>query len=154
QSLLPQQIEIAHRLIATTIHRCIIGGRKSDRVRHYIDLSNDLGPRRIEKDSPQTTGIRTFGAGHALAYLETLLAEFEEEALKPTTRRLVREFDAESVRATLRHLLQHWGPTPPLRRHKRETHDTHVSVLHDAKEIIARVAGLSTEYPFAGEPET
>lgn len=154
ESLRPKQIEIADRLIGTHAHRFVIGEKKGEHLRHYVDLSADSGPVRIDKDMPHTASVRMFGAGGTLAQFQGLLAEFEEEQFKPTTRRLIREFDAESVRVTLKHLMLHWGTTPPLRRHKRLEQDERVDVLHDIKDITAHVAGLTAGYPYKSDYES
>jgi hypothetical protein len=61
--------------------------------------------------------------------------------------------DAESVKATVRHLLLHWGATSPMRRHRRQEQDARVHVLHEFRDITAHVAGLTADYPYAGESE-
>lgn len=154
ESLQQRQIEIADRLIAMHGHRFTIGARAADDLRHWVDLSSDNGPRRIEKDLEPGDSVRAFGAGGALAQFHSLLADIEEDTAKTALRRLVREFDGESVRAAIRHLVLHWGPTSPMRRHKRQDQEARVHVLRDFKDITAHVAGLTAEYPYNSEYET
>ncbi|MCW5621741.1 MAG: hypothetical protein KIS79_11595 [Burkholderiales bacterium] len=153
QSLLPQQIEIADRLIALCASQLVLATHTAESLRHLVDLQSDAGPQRIEMHTKLTRSSRAFGACQALEHLKGIEAEIQEQALQVATRRLIEEFDEESVLATVRHLIRHWGPTLPLRRHERRRHAQRISVVHDFDEIAAHVSGLTLDYPFVSEQE-
>jgi len=153
QSLLPQQIEIADRLISASARHFVLASHTAEALRHVVDLAADAGPRRIELGARLTPTARAFGACQALEHLKEIEAEIEEQEPLPATRRLIEEFDAETVLATVRHLIRHWGPTLPLRRHERHRKGEQVSVVHDFEEVTANVSGHTPDYPFVTAQE-
>jgi len=153
QALLPQQIEIADRVIATSARHFVLASHTADSLRHYVDLAGDGAPQRIEFDARLSKSARAFGACQALEQLKETEAEIEEQEPLPATRRLIEEFDAELVLATVRHLVRQWGPTLPLRRHTRRGNAEQVIVVHDFEEVAANVSGLTPDYPFVSAQE-
>jgi len=153
QSLLPQQIEIADRLVSLCARHFVLATHTAESLRHYVDLQSDAGPQRIELDTRLSRSARAFGACQALEQLKDTEAEIEEQEPLAATRRLIEEFDAETVLATVRHLIRHWGPTLPLRRHERHRNAEPVSVVHDFDEVAACVSGLTPDYPFVSGQE-
>ena len=153
QALLPQQIEIADRLIAASARHFVLAGHTAEALRHYVDLACEGGPQRIELNARLSSSARAFGACQALEQLKETEAEIEEQEPHPATRRLIQEFDGEMVLATVRHLIRQWGPTLPLRRHERRGQAAQVSVVHDFEEVAANVSGLTPDYPFVSAQE-
>lgn len=154
QSLLPQQIEIADRLICASTRHFVLARHTAESLRHVIDLGADAGPQRLQPRATLAPDARAFGACQAIEQLKQMESGIEEQEPAPAIRRLIEEFDSDTVLATVRHLVRQWGPTLPLRRHQRHGNSETVCVVHDFDEIATNVAGLTPDYPFvSGEEE-
>ena len=151
-SLLPEQIEIAERLIVRSVTDLVISTKAGERLRHRIDLRSDAGPQRLASGDKLTFTERAFGVCQAVERLETIDRYLEQGEITQGELSLTQEFDVETIQATTRHLLRHWRTPMPRRRHDRLRQSTPMLVVHDLDEIAANVGGLA--YPFVSEQET
>ncbi len=153
EALLPEQVEVAERLIARCEPDLVLGTGPNPACYHYVDLGSDSGPHRLPTAKRLPDSARTFGAADGIARLRTLEQALDEDRITPGELSLTQEFDVEVVQATLRHLLKHWGPPLAMRRHERRRQVARMQVVHDFGEVSANVGGLTVEYPFVSEQE-
>ena len=151
-SLLPEQIEIAERLIVRCVGEFVISAAVAAKLQHCIDLRSDAGPQRLNAGDKLSFTARAFGVCRAVERLEAIDRGLGEGDITPRELSLTQEFDIETIRATIRHVSRHWKPPLPLRRHSRRRQSTPLMVTHDLDEVAANVGGLS--YPFVSEQET
>jgi hypothetical protein len=151
RSLLPEQIEVAERLVTHCAQAFALSEKAGPGLTHYIDLVADAGPHRLAgmRGLPHT--VRVFGAGKAIEKLQAIGERLDEGSISPSEFGLGPGFEGEIVRATVRHLLRYWGPPVPERRHSRERHVTRITVLHGFDEVASNVGGM--HYPFVSEQE-
>jgi hypothetical protein len=150
-SMLPEQLDVAERLIARCAPRFVIASRADTRFTHWIDLRGDGGPRRLPESRALAATARAIGAGPGLEELNRLAAGLEEGSVALGELGIGAEVDLEVVRATARHLARYWGPPLPGRRHPRQRDATRVAVLHGYDEVAAILGNL--HYPFVSEEE-
>jgi len=151
-SLLPEQIEIAERLIARSVGEFDIDLRPGTGMRHWIDLRSDAGPQRLTGTHRLSETARAFGVGAAVERLKAIDRDLEQGEITPRELSLTQEFDIETIQATTRHLLRQWGTPVPQRRHERQRRSESMQVVHDLDEVAANVGGLA--YPFVSEQES
>lgn len=153
-SLLPEQIEIAERLVARFAPEFIIASKATTKFSHYFDPHADSAPQRIQMPSNVPGNARSFGAGAAIEQLETLAAKLAEGTLTNSELGLRPHLDAELVRATVRHLQRYWNPPLPRRRHSRQRDIVRVTVLHGFDEVASNVGGVALHFPFVSDQES
>jgi hypothetical protein len=151
-SLLPEQIEIAERLVARSVSDFVLDRRAAGGMRHFIDLRSDAGPQRLTGPAKLAETARAFGVGKAVERLRAIERDLEQGEITPRELSLTQEFDIETIQATTRHLLRHWGTPVPQRRHDRRRQSEPMQVVHDLDEVSANVGGLA--YPFVSEMES
>jgi hypothetical protein len=151
-SLLPEQIEIAERLIVRSVNDFVISAAATEKLQHYIDLRSEAGPQRLKAGDKLTFTARAFGVCRAVERLQAIDRGLDQGEITPRELSLTQEFDIEAIRATIRHLLRQWRPPLPLRRHNRRPQSAPLAVVHDLDEVSANVGGLS--YPFVSEQES
>lgn len=150
-SMLPEQLDVAERLIARCAPQFVIANRADTRLTHCIDLRGEGGPRRLPESGTMPATARAIGAGPGLDELNRLAADLEDGSLSPGNLGIGAEVELEVVRATARHLSRYWGPPLPARRSPRERDATRVAVLHGFDEVAATLGNL--HYPFVSEEE-
>jgi hypothetical protein len=151
-ALLPEQIEIAERLIVRSVGDFVISAAVTDKLQHHIDLRSDAGPQRLTAGEKLRFTARAFGVCRAVERLQAIDRGLEQGEMTPRELSLTQEFEIEVIRATIRHLLRQWRPPLPQRRHSRQRQSTPLTVVHDPDEVTANIGGLS--YPFVSEQET
>jgi hypothetical protein len=150
-SMLPEQIEVAERLIARCAPRFLLSAQAQPRLTHQIDLRADAGPQRVPESREMSSSTRWFGAGPGLEELKKLDASLRHGSTALSEIGLTPDVDHEVIQATAQHLARYWGPPVPARRHPREREATSVAVLHGFDEVAATLGGMS--YPFVSEEE-
>lgn len=153
-SMLPEQIEVAERLIAQCAPHFLIGTRPSDSMRFFIDMHSDAGPHRIPLSGRIPVTARAFGAGNAIGELHRIMERLEAGRLTRAELGLTQEFDFELIRAAGRHLLRYWDPPLPDRRSPRQQEYAQISVVYDFDEVTAKVGAVALQSPFVAEQET
>lgn len=153
-SLRPQEIDLADRLIAYLLSSFEFGSEKMPGSLFWVDASLSNPPGRMGTCPENTApGMRFFHPGVAVERLNGLIADLEHG------RELPREIDPEKhcpsnmVLLTMRHLLAYWSANPPQRVHDRHPVTHQVSVLHGlvsclvifSPEFGGRPAGLPLE---------
>lgn len=151
--LLPQQIDIADRIIAHLSDSFRVAARPGRGVHWVFDLTGERAPARLPPAPELKPSTRCFGPGDAAAQLVRLAAFVKEHQAMPPEVSLGTDYDATLIQATLRHLQRYWTATPPERKDHRRRHLERVSVVHDFEEVVANVGGLFLESPFVSNDE-
>ena len=71
-SMLPEQTEVAERLVAHCASHFLIGTRSTESMRYFIDMQADASPHRIPLSGRIPATARAFGAGNAIGELHRL----------------------------------------------------------------------------------
>ena len=153
-SMLPEQIEVAERLVAHCAPHFLVGTRPTDSMRYFIDLHADASPHRIPLSGRIPVSARAFGAGNAIGELHRILERLDAGRLTRTELGLSQEFDFELIRAAARHLLRYWDPPLPDRRSARQPESAHIDVVYDFDEVTAKVGAVALQSPFVAEQES
>jgi hypothetical protein len=153
-SMLPEQIEVAERLVAHCAPHFLIGARPSESMRYFIDLHADAGPHRMPLSGRIPATARAFGAGNAIGELQRILERLDAGQLTRGELGLSQEFDFELIRAAARHLLRYWDPPLPDRRSARQQESARIDVVYDFDEVTAKVGAIALQSPFVAEQET
>jgi len=153
-SLLPEQIEVAERLLAHCSPHFLITTRPTPELRHYIELRSDSGPHRLPLAGRMLVTARAFGAGDGVDELHNLLGRLDDGRLTRSELGLSQEFELEVIRSTAHHLLRHWSPPLQERRSSREREIEQVTVVYDFDEVVAKAGALALSSPFMSEQET
>ncbi len=140
-SMLPEQIEVAERLVAHCAPHFLIGTRPTESMRYFIDMYSDAGPHRMPLSGRIPVTARAFGAGNAIGELHRIMERFDAGRLTRAELGLSQEFDLELIRAAGRHLLRYWDPPLPDRRSPRQQEAARISVVYDFDEVTAKVGG-------------
>ncbi len=153
-SMLPEQIEVAERLVACCAPHFLIGTRPSESMRFFIDMYSDAGPHRMPLSGRIPVTARAFGAGNAFGELHRIMERLEAGRLTRAELGLSQELDFELIRAAGRHLLRYWDPPLPDRRSARQQEHARISVVYDFDEVTAKVGAVALQSPFVAEQET
>lgn len=153
-SLRPQEIELADRLIAYLLSSFEFGSEKLPESRFWVDASLSNPPARMETFSESSApGLRFFHPGMAMERLSGLIEDLEHGREWPREIDPDRRYSNNTVLLVMRHLLAYWSATPPKRVHDRHPVTHQVSVLPGlvnclvvfSPEFGGRPAGLPLE---------
>jgi hypothetical protein len=153
-SLLPEQIEVAERLVARCAPHFVMGTRPTESMRYFIDLYSDAGPHRMPLSGRIPVTARAFGAANAVGELHRIMQRLDAGRLTRAELGLSQEFDFEVIRATVQHLLRYWDPPLPERRSQRRQETAHITVVYDFDEVMAKLGAVALQSPFVAEQET
>jgi hypothetical protein len=152
--MLPEQIEVAERLVAHCAPHFLIGTRPAESMRFFIDMYSDAGPHRMPLSGRIPVTARAFGAGNAIGELHRIMERLDAGRLTRAELGLTQEFDFELIRAAGRHLLRYWDPPLPDRRSARQQEYAQISVVYDFDEVTAKIGAVALQSPFVAEQET
>ncbi len=141
-SLLPQAIELAERVIATHAARFVLARSPEPNLPYWTDLGQAMPPQRMASAPRPGPRLRFFGAGGALEDLTELGRKLDttgQLALAHTA--LGAEVDTGTLLEVLRHLAAHWAAHPPERRHMRHVVRSRLSVAHGFESVVRALRG-------------
>ncbi len=129
-SLQPQQIELADRLIAHLLSRFVLVADSRPQSVFWIDAAAGTLPTRLVRPPVVASpGLRFFSPGSALSVVEELIPIVERGEV-PEDLNLGAEYPPKVLLPVLRHLRYHWAPLPPQRQHPRYAVNTPATVLY------------------------
>ena len=148
-SLVPQQIELADRLIAHFLPAFVCSPDCRAGSIYWVDATRGSAPARLARQpGAARPGLRFFSPGQALAGLEELIHVVERDEV-PASLNLGGEFTQKALLPVLRHLRVCWALQPPQRRHQRHTVATRMAVLpgfdHSYTVFSGAAASLQAE---------
>ena len=142
--LLPAEVEIADHLIGELAARFQIAGAPAPELVCWTDLAQAMAPLRLSRVPQPAPGLRCFGAGAALAYVEELAERLHTGGKMPEEVNLGGSYEAEVILETLRHLATSWSPKAPERRTPRHPVKTRLAVAHGYDAVLAVLGGTGS----------
>ena len=141
--LLPQEIELAERLIAHFLPGFVFSVTVEHDSVYWVDLELAQPPLRLARMPAQAMPTqRFFKPGTAHAGIESLLHDLERGHDVPGDINLGGQYSAKALLPVLRHLAAYLAPIPPQRRHDR----------HGVKQRAIVVNGLASAFmAFSGQ---
>ncbi len=148
-ALLPQEIEVADRLIAHFLPGFQFSGECVPGSVYWVDADAGLPPMRLARPPAQpSTSLRFFSPGSVPQSLADLIHVVERGTVPPELN-LGGEYPAPSLLKVLRHLALYWASVPPQREHVRHPVKTRIAVLQGLSDCLTIFAGdvarLATE---------
>ncbi|HVB49491.1 MAG TPA: hypothetical protein VNF69_14010 [Burkholderiales bacterium] len=136
-SLLPQAIELAERLIDGHVARFVLAHSPAADLPYWTDLGQAMAPQRLARTPGAAPGLRYFGAGAALEDLTLLARKLDTTGqISLVHAGLGVGADAQTLLDVLRHLAAHWSPRAPQRRHTRHVVRSRLSVAHGFDGVV------------------
>jgi hypothetical protein len=141
--LLPQEIELAERLIAHFLPGFVFATAVEHDSVYWVDLELAQPPLRLARMPAQSAPTqRFFKPGTAHAGIGSLLDDLERGHEVPGDINLGGQYFAKALLPVLRHLAAYLAPIPPQRRHDR----------HGVKQRAIVVNGLASAFmAFSGQ---
>lgn len=133
-SLLPQEIELAERLLEHLLPQFQFGDQERPDSVYWVDAATAQPPTRLAVKPPRTPSLRYFSPGMALDAAYALKVQSEHSV--PSSLNLGVGYAAGMVVEVLDHLATYWSPVPPQRAHAR----------HRVKSRMAAVPSLAAAY--------
>lgn len=141
-SLLPQAIELAERVIATHAGRFALARSPDPNLPYWTDLGQSMPPQRMASAPRAGPGVRFFGAGAALEDLAELGRKLDTTGQLALARAaLGAEADTATLLEVLRHLAAHWAAHPPERRYVRHVVRSRLAVAHGFESVVRALRG-------------
>lgn len=141
-SLSPEAIELAERLIAAHAERFALTPSPAPDLPYWTDLDKAMAPQRLLHAPPPAPGLRCFGAGAALEDLTELGRKLDTTGPVPLARvGLGFDADPRTLLEVLRHLATHWTQQPPQRRHMRHVARARLTVAHGFEGVLRALLG-------------
>lgn len=152
-SLLPQEIELAQRLIAHFLPGFQFTAKSDQESVYWVNPASEQPPTRLATMPASSPSLRFFHPGTAIEAAEAMLHEFERGAEVPPDLDLGGQYPARMLLPVLRHLTAYWNKVPPQRRHERHRVKHRMAVLNGlvntfvafSSEFGSRPAGLPVE---------
>lgn len=133
-SLLPQEIELAERLLDHLLPQFQFGDQERPESVYWVDATTPQPPMRLAVKPARAPGLRYFSPGMALDAAYALKIQAEQSI--PASLSLGNSYPASMVVDVLDHLATYWSPIPPQRSHAR----------HRVKSRMAVVPALAASY--------
>jgi hypothetical protein len=118
-SLLPNEIELAERVIANWAPRLLLTREHQPDTPYWIDLTSGQPPARIARAPQPSPAVRFFGAGPAFAEIDALVQQIRNTREFPPGLGVGETLTQEAALGVLEHLQSCWSPRLPERRHAR-----------------------------------
>ena len=135
-SLLPQEMEIAERLIAhfSALFKLVL--EQQPDIAYWIDLATSKPPLRIARPPQHAPTLRFFAAGRAEQDLERLIHSVKATNAVPSDVNLGGTYEPQVVLAVLQHLAMYWSPKAPERRTPRHRVKSRLKVTHGFDGVL------------------
>jgi len=143
--LLPEQIELADRLIAHFLAAFVLLPTPRPDSVYWVDAATGDPPGRlIRRPEVILPSLRYLSPAPALAALNGLIHRLEHGDL-PTDLNLGGEYPPKVVLAVLRHLRSYWAQQPPQRQHRRHAMRTQMTVFGGFEQCYLVFAGATLQ---------
>jgi len=139
-SLLPNELEVAERVIAQYAHLYQFERNAADGLHYVVDLASGASPSRLMPGARQSPTARYFGPGEAATQLKKLIVSLEKDGALPAGVHLGAEFDGTLLLTVLEHLSRYWAPELPARGEKRREVVSRINVVHGFDDILVAIA--------------
>jgi hypothetical protein len=126
-SLLPQEIELAERLLDHLLPQFQFGDQERPDSVYWVDAQTTQPPSRLAVKPPASASLRYFSPGLALDAAYALKVQAAQGV--PAGLNLGNSYPASMVVDVLDHLASYWSPIPPQRSHVRHRVKSRMSVV-------------------------
>ncbi|WP_287460620.1 hypothetical protein [Accumulibacter sp.] len=148
--LLPEQIELADRLIAHFLPAFVLFPAPRPDSVYWVDAGSGEPPTRLaRRPVAVAASLRYLSPVPALAALNELTHRLEHGDL-PADLNLGGEYPPKLVLTVLRHLRPYWAQQPPQREHRRHPIRTQMTVLEGFEQCYMVFAGATLQ--LQGDP--
>jgi hypothetical protein len=141
-SMLPQQTDIAARIVARYANACGFDQKPKPGCIWAIDLAQPRPPELVTGVATSQLTARFFGAGAATVKIQEVIRRLAAD-LNAKEQRFGTEYTSPEKLAVLRRLTLYWGEQPPQRGEKRGKSAAAIDVVlgfADACRLIPRAA--------------
>jgi hypothetical protein len=152
--LLPRQLEVAERIVAEFSEYFVLQDRLAKGCHYHVDLNVARAPARLVAQVRAAPSVRYFGAGTAPDVAHKMIATIAATGAYPSDLNLGGNYEPSLVAEVLHHLARYWAPIPPARADERRGSVARIHVVHDFDDILATIAGESTDLSFHDSIET
>ena len=140
-SLLPNEIELAERLIAHFQSGFVFSADCLANSVYWVDAASGAPPQRLARQpSSLSPSQRFFSPGNAPHALNELMRSVERGDV-PKGLNLGGEYSPKVLLPVLRHLARYWAAEPPQREHSRHAVKTRIAVLRGFDDSFTVFAG-------------
>ena len=139
--LLPQEVELAERLIGVFAPRFVLGAAPAPELVFWIDLAQAMTPARAARAPQPGPGLRGFGAGAALAEAHEQAERMMVGGKLPPELGLGGTDEPQAALEVLRHLHMYWSPQPPERKTQRHPVKSRLSVANGYEGVVGVLGG-------------
>jgi hypothetical protein len=150
-NLLPQEIEIAERLIAYLVPHF----KLTDKVHPFnvcwVDPAKPVPPTRLAKLPEITPSLRFFATRTALNALNGLRLNIESTGTLPSEVHFGAQYAPRVVVLVCEHLATCWAPVPPMRGHVRHRVKSWLAVISGLDSVHRRLSGQAGQGEVAEE---
>lgn len=142
-SLLPQEIELAERLLDFLLPHFVFGNQANPDSVYWVDAARAVPPTRLAKlPEAGANTLRFFSPGIALDTVFALQQELSQATTIPSSLNLGAAYSLPMVLGVLDHLAAYWSPVPPQRSHARHRVKSRIGVVHGLAAVYRRLAGV------------
>jgi hypothetical protein len=143
--LLPEQIELADRLIAHSLAAfALLPTPRADSV-YWVDAASGEPPSQMSRrPGVVRPSLRYLSPAPALVALNALIHRLEHGDL-PTDLNLGGEYAPKMVLEVMRHLRRYWALQPPQRQHRRHAIRTQMTVFEGFEQCYMVFAGATLQ---------
>lgn len=138
-SLLPQEIELAERLLDHLLPQFVFGNQERPDSVYWVDALKPQPPKRLAIKPPAAPSLRYFSPGLALDAAYALKTQAEQAT--PASLNLGNSYPAEMVVDVLDHLATYWSPIPPQRSHVRHRVKSRMTIMSGLAQAYRCLAG-------------
>jgi hypothetical protein len=138
--LLPMEVDLADNLIGELAPRFQLANAPAPELVCWTDLAQAMAPARMSRAPQAAPGLRCFGPGPALAFVEELAERVHTGGQLPAELNL-GSYERDIVLETLRHLAMCWAPKSPERKTQRHPVKTRLAVTYGYDAVVAVLGG-------------
>jgi len=152
--LLPRQLEVAERIVAQFAEYFVLQSQLGKGCHYHVDLAVARAPARLLAKVGAAPSVRYFGPGTASDVAQKIIATIASTGAYPSDLNLGGNYESSLVTEVLEHLARYWAPIPPTRADERRRSISRIHVVHDFDQILAILAGGSTNLSLQDNIET
>ena len=139
--LLPLEVELAERLIASFAPRFVIGAAPAPGFVFWTDLAQAMTPARVSRTPKAGPALRCFGAGAALDEAHGHAESLMVGGKLPPELGLGGLDEPQAALEVLRHLHMYWSPQAPERKTQRHAVKSRLSVTYGYDGVVGVLGG-------------
>jgi len=150
-NLLPQEIEIAERLIAYLVPHFKLTEKVHPFNVCWVDPAKPMPPTRLARMPEITPSLRFFATRTALNALNGVRLNIESTGTLPSEVHFGAQYAPRVVVLVCEHLATCWAPVPPMRGHVRHRVKSWLAVIHGLDSVHQRLSGQAGQGEAAEE---